>query len=118
MVTPLGLAFTLQVVAIGRLPSDVSTVYQDVQGSLLLTPAFYRAHQGEIAHFRQSRTCACGEAEADLAAFGAAARRLANQASEVNPLTQEELAANVGQATRAESVALGLFAMLAGWPPW
>jgi ABC-type lipoprotein release transport system permease subunit len=113
MVTPTGLAFTLQVVAIGRLPNDVSTVYQDVQGSLLLTPAFYRAHQGEIAHFPAEPHVRLRRGRADLAAFGAAARRLANQASEVSPLTQEELAANVGQATRAESVALGLFAMLA-----
>jgi ABC-type lipoprotein release transport system permease subunit len=113
LVTPTGPAFTLQVVAIGRLPNDVSTVYQDVQGSLLLTPAFYRAHKDEIAHFPAEPHIRLRRGRADLEAFGAAARRLANQASEVSPLTQEELAANVGQATRTESVALGLFALLA-----
>ena len=113
LATPTGPAFTLQVVAIGRLPNDVSTVYQDVQGSLLLTPAFYRAHKDEIASFPAEPHIRLRRGRADLEAFGAAARQLANQASEVMPLTQEELAANVGQATRTESVALGLFALLA-----
>jgi ABC-type lipoprotein release transport system permease subunit len=113
LVDPKGPAFTLQVVAIGRLPNDVSTVYRDVQGSLLLTPAFYRAHKDKVAHFPAEPHIRLRRGRADLEAFGAAARRLADQASEVSPLTQEELAANVGQATRTESVALGLFALLA-----
>jgi hypothetical protein len=51
--------------------------------------------------------------EADLAAFRDATRRLARNASEVNLTTRAELTANVEQATRAEAVALVLFAALA-----
>jgi ABC-type lipoprotein release transport system permease subunit len=113
LVIPTGPAFTLQVVAIGRLPVDVSTVYQDVQGSLLLTPAFYRHHKDEIAHFPAEPHVRLRRGWADLEAFDTATRRLARQASEVGPQAQKELAANVGQATRIESIALGLFALLA-----
>ena len=111
MVTPTGLAFTLQVVAIGRLPNDVSTVYQDVQGSLL-DPGVLPGPSGRDRPFPgQSRTCACGGAEADLAAFGAAARRLANQASARSP--RRSWPPTSGRRPAPRSVALGLFAMLA-----
>jgi FtsX-like permease family len=112
LAAPTGPVFSFQVVAIGRLPRDVFATDQTGQGSLLLTPAFWRAAKDRIAHLPPEPHIRLERGQADLAAFDAAARRLAGNSSEVSLITRKELAANVGQATRAESAALGLFALL------
>jgi hypothetical protein len=112
LAAPTGPAFSFQVVAIGRISRDVSATDQAGEGSLLLTPAFWRAAKDRIAHFPPEPHVRLEGGQADLAAFDAAARRLAGNSSEVSLITRKELAANVGQATRAESAALGLFALL------
>jgi ABC-type lipoprotein release transport system permease subunit len=112
LVAPAGPAFSFQVVAIGRLPRDVSATEQAGEGSLLLTPAFWRAAKDRIAHFPPEPYVRLERGQDDLSAFDAAARQLAGNSSEVSAITRKELAANVGQATRTESAALGLFALL------
>jgi ABC-type lipoprotein release transport system permease subunit len=112
LATPTGPGFAFQVVAIGRDPRDVFTTEESFQGSLLLTPAFWRAAKDRVAHLPSEPYVRLERGQADLEAFDAAARRLAGNSSEVSATTRKALAANVEQATRAESAALGLFALL------
>jgi ABC-type lipoprotein release transport system permease subunit len=112
LAAPTGPVFALQVVAIGRSPRDVFGTEQSLQGSLLLTPAFWQAAKDRIAHLPPEPYVRLEHGQADLEAFNAAARRLAGNSSEVSAITRKELAANLEQATRAESAALRLFALL------
>jgi ABC-type lipoprotein release transport system permease subunit len=114
LVDPKGPVFTLTVVAVQRLPEDVTLTAGADEGLVLLTPAFFRAHQEQIAHFPAEPHVRLERGVADLAAFTAATRRLADNSNEVGPTSQAERAAGVEQATRAEAVALLAFAALAG----
>jgi ABC-type lipoprotein release transport system permease subunit len=113
LLSPKGPAFDLKVVAIQRLPEDVSLTASAGEGLISLSPAFYREHGGEIAHLPPEPHVRLKRGEADLAAFEDATRRLARNSNEVNLTTRAELTTNVEQATRAEAVALVLFAALA-----
>jgi ABC-type lipoprotein release transport system permease subunit len=113
LLTPKGPAFDLKVVAIQRLPEDISLTASAEEGLISLSPAFYREHGEEIAHFPPEPHVRLVRGEADLAAFRDATRRLARDSSEVYLTTRAELTANVDQAIGAEAVALVLFAALA-----
>jgi ABC-type lipoprotein release transport system permease subunit len=113
LLTPKGPAFDLKVVAVQRLPEDISLTAGAGEGLVSLSPAFYREHGGEIAHFPPEPHVRLKRGDADLAAFEDATRRLARNSNEVNLTTRAEQTANVEQATRAEAVALVLFAALA-----
>jgi hypothetical protein len=112
LVTPKGPAFDLTVVAIQRLPEDVSLTAGAGEGLISLSPAFYREHGREIAHFPPEPHVRLARGEADLVAFRDATRRLARNSSEVYLTPRAEVSANVEQATHAEAVALVLFAAL------
>lgn len=114
LVVPAGPRFTLRVVAIQRLPDDVFVTSQLAgEGFLLLTPAFYQAHKEKIAYYPPEPNIRLRRGQADVEAFTAAVQRLSGNSTLVGLISREGLATNVEQATQAESVALGLFAVLA-----
>ena len=114
LVVPAGPRFTLRVVAIQRLPDDVFVTSQLAgEGFMLLTPAFYRANMERIANYPAEVSVRLRRGQADVEAFTAAVQRLSGSSTLVGLISREGLATNVEQATQAESVALGLFAVLA-----
>jgi hypothetical protein len=112
-VIPAGPVLELEVVAVQRLPDDLAVDTRAAEGFVSLTPAFHRAYQSRIAHFPPAPRIRLERGRADLAAFTDAARRLARDSPEVSVITRADLALRVEQATRAQVVALVLFAALA-----
>jgi ABC-type lipoprotein release transport system permease subunit len=112
-VTAAGPRFSLRVVAVQRLPADLSLTTSSEGGLVLLTPAFYRAYRDQVAHFPAEPHVRLRGGQADLAGFTAAARRLAGNWPEVNTTPLATFTTGVEQVTRTEAVALVLFAALA-----
>ena len=111
-VVPAGPALALKVVAVQRLPDDPAIAMQGTEGVVSLTPAFYRAHKGKVANLPSVRVRLKG-GQAGMADFVAAAR-LAGNGVDVSVIPRPDLTRLVGDATRAQAVALVLFATLAG----
>ena len=111
-VVPAGPTLALTVAAVQRLPDDLAVDPQAVEGFVSLTPAFYRTHRDRIAHFPPTPRIRL-ERGANQAAFAAAVRRLSGDSAEVSVIPRADLAQQVEQATRAQAVALALFAGLA-----
>jgi hypothetical protein len=110
-VVPAGPALALKVVAVQRLPDDPAIATKGSEGHVSLTPAFYRAYRGKVANLLSVRVHLKG-GQADMGAFAAATRRLAGGVdSTVVP--RAGLTRLVEDATRAQAVALALFAALA-----
>ena len=110
-VVPAGPALALKVVAVQRLPDDPAIATKGSEGHVSLTPAFYRAYRGKVANLLSVRVHLKG-GQADMGAFAAATRRLAGGVdSTVVP--RADLTRLVEDATRAQAVALVLFAALA-----
>ena len=113
-VVPAGPSLVLTVAAVQRLPDDLGLDPGKVEGFVSMTPAFYRAWRDRIAHFAPAPRVRLRRGPADVAAFTAAVRRLSGNSSEVSVIARTDQAQLVEQATRAQAVALALFAALAG----
>jgi ABC-type lipoprotein release transport system permease subunit len=112
-VTPAGPTLALTVAAVQRLPDDLAAGVQVADGLVSLTPAFYRTYRDRIANFPPAARVRLQQGRADVAAFTAEALRLASDNPEVSVIPRTDLNVLVEQATRAQTVALALFAALA-----
>jgi ABC-type lipoprotein release transport system permease subunit len=112
-VIPAGPTFTLTVAAVQRLPDDLAAGVQVADGFVSLTPAFYRTYRDRIANFPPAARVRLQRGQADVAAFTAEALRLASNNPEVSVVPRTDLNVLVEQATRAQTVALVVFAALA-----
>jgi hypothetical protein len=110
-VVPAGRALALKVVAVQRLPDDPAIAMQGTEGVISLTPAFYRAYRGKVANLLSVRVHLKG-GQAGMGGFAAAAR-LAGNGVEITVVPRPDLTRLVEDATRAQAVALVLFAALA-----
>jgi hypothetical protein len=110
-VVPAGRALALKVVAVQRLPDDPAIAMQGTEGVISLTPAFYRAYRGKVANLLSVRVHLKG-GQAGMGGFAAAAR-LAGNGVDITVVPRPDLTRLVEDATRAQAVALVLFAALA-----
>jgi ABC-type antimicrobial peptide transport system permease subunit len=111
-VVPAGPAIALKVVAVQRLSDDPAIAMQGNEGVVSLTPAFYQAYKDKVANLPSVRVHLEG-AQADMGGFAAATRRLAG-GTDSTVVPRADLTRLVEDATRAQAVALALFAALAG----
>jgi FtsX-like permease family len=112
-VVPAGPALALKVVAVQRLPEDPAIAISGAEGFVSLTPAFYRTYRDRVANLPSVRV-RLERGRDDVEGFAAAARRLAGGSSEITVVPRADLTRLVEDATRAQAVALVLFAVLAG----
>jgi hypothetical protein len=118
-VVPAGPALALRVAAVERLPDDVAIGGGGVGGAasagfISLTPAFYHTYKDTVVFFPPSVRVRLERGQADVPAFAAAIRRLTSGNREVSVIPRPNLTQLVEQGTRAQAVALALFAALAG----
>jgi ABC-type antimicrobial peptide transport system permease subunit len=111
-VVPAGPAIALKVVAVQRLSDDPAIAMQGNEGVVSLMPAFYQAYKDKVANLPSVRVHLEG-AQADMGGFAAATRRLAG-GTDSTVVPRADLTRLVEDATRAQAVALALFAALAG----
>jgi hypothetical protein len=112
-VVPAGPALALKVAAIQRLPDDLDVGTQGGQGFTSLTPAFYRTYKDKVANLPSVRVH-LKRGQGDMGGFAAATGRLSGNNSEITVVPRADLSRLVEDGTRAQAVALLLFAALAG----
>jgi hypothetical protein len=107
---PAGPEVDVTVVGIGRTELELA----GRTPILLLTPAFYAVHRGDIAHFDDVLQVRLTAGEHDLSAFEAGVRRIVPESEGLTITTQAETSTNIEDATDVQAVSLVIFAIAAG----